>query len=593
MTNPRSERQLLALNDTLVDVIWEVRNGGSDTANGGGFDPGRTAGMYTDGAATSATGNSPVFTSAYSFVTADEGAWIYIASGTNWQPGWYQIASVSGGAATLKAAVGEAYYACDYGGTATTLNPVYVSTVAGCSRNGTGTLSGATWSIDYSQQDGSELTYTDLESAGTGLTVSSPAKPFGKQQVGNVIVVTGGTNFNAGRYVIASVSGTTATVQGPGSTNITTGAGASGTGAMGGGLREPAFPAGFKVSGNDVFIKYNASSYAVSSSTANISNGRINDTVGNGVTNLGQWIGYDTTRTITNTDANRPTLLASVGSITMMTSSGTATRIRNMVFDCADQTNISGVVFGGGYNQMESNIERCRVTRARTYGIRLEAQSIAFECVVDDSEQGGATEGFYLGNSAAGVHAAINCYATGCYRGFRTAGSGLCINCVAVDNLNGGFYGSYASVFVNCTSYSNDTYGFEVVGYTGCSGAVINCLAASNTGKGFDDKGAEGQRLLMYNNAAYDNTGGSYSKSIYPNFNFIDSALSGQPMTNPGSGDFSLDNTANEGQLLRGTGYPQSITNTSTSSYPDRGVAQHQDTGGSSGSSPFSIGIGN
>src|SRR6185503_9870086 len=92
------------------NTIFEVRAAGSDTANGGFFDPGQTAGMNTDGAATSATGNSPVFSSAsYNFVAGDVGAWVYIALGTNWTPGWYQIASVASNVATLTATIGTAY----------------------------------------------------------------------------------------------------------------------------------------------------------------------------------------------------------------------------------------------------------------------------------------------------------------------------------------------------------------------------------------------------------------------------------------------------------------------------------------------------
>ena len=40
-------------------TIWEARTTGSDTACSGGFNP-ENANMATDGAATSATGNSPV-----------------------------------------------------------------------------------------------------------------------------------------------------------------------------------------------------------------------------------------------------------------------------------------------------------------------------------------------------------------------------------------------------------------------------------------------------------------------------------------------------------------------------------------------------
>src|SRR6185436_12524208 len=238
-------------------TLWEVEATGDDTNNGGAFDPGQTAGMFTDGAATSANTASPVFTSAsYNFVAGDVGAWLFIGAGTNWTKGWYKIASVASNAATLSAAIGAAVQS-----SGATTSPIVPSTVIGCAT--TASPTGATWSIDYSQQASARFTYTDLASAGAGLTVSSAAKPFAKQHVGNSIVITGGTNFTAGRYVIASVAATVATVVGPG--NITTGAGASGTGGLGGALASPGLPGGVMVSHNQVFVK--TGSYTVASAS--------------------------------------------------------------------------------------------------------------------------------------------------------------------------------------------------------------------------------------------------------------------------------------------------------------------------------------
>src|SRR4051812_38653539 len=116
------------------DTHWDVQPGGS-SANSGGFDTG-VSGFPTDGAATSATGTSPVFSSAsYSFVAGDVGALIYIQGGGNWYPGWYPIVSVSAGAATLSA-------------------------VAGISSNSSAT--GATWGVDYSQSASPHISFTDL-----------------------------------------------------------------------------------------------------------------------------------------------------------------------------------------------------------------------------------------------------------------------------------------------------------------------------------------------------------------------------------------------------------------------------------------------
>jgi hypothetical protein len=95
-------------------VIWEVETGGSDgtgttPVNSGGFDPSQNAGMLSNLMTTSGLSSSPTVTSSYSFAQTDLGAFVFIYGGGNtvkWTPGWYKITGVSGGAATLSAAVG-------------------------------------------------------------------------------------------------------------------------------------------------------------------------------------------------------------------------------------------------------------------------------------------------------------------------------------------------------------------------------------------------------------------------------------------------------------------------------------------------------
>ena len=128
-------------------TCFEVQNGtGSDSANGGGFDPGATAGMATDLTATSANTSSPVVSSSsYTFAAGDVGALLFVASGTNWTPGWYPIASVSGGSATLTAGIGTATLLL--GGLPNTLN-----TAAGCAATASPTvfLSSSCFSVSVS-----------------------------------------------------------------------------------------------------------------------------------------------------------------------------------------------------------------------------------------------------------------------------------------------------------------------------------------------------------------------------------------------------------------------------------------------------------
>lgn len=169
--------------------------------NGGGFNP-ANASFLTDGAATLATGNSPVFTSAsYNFVAGDAGHWIYISSGTNWNPGWYQIASVAANAATLSADIGQVV-------TVNTSNLYVPNTIAGVATTASPTA--ATWGIDYSQSNSSRYTATDLTGATT--TCTSATNPFTAQMVGNLIQFTAGTGVTQGWYEIVSVAAGTATL---------------------------------------------------------------------------------------------------------------------------------------------------------------------------------------------------------------------------------------------------------------------------------------------------------------------------------------------------------------------------------------------
>lgn len=182
---------------TVFQVQYTATSG---NVNSGGFNI-ANANFLADGAATSATGNSAVFTSAsYSFVAGDVGAWIYIKSGTNWTVGWYQIASVSAGAATLSSAIGQ--------GIQVTNNRYGTQTVAGIAT--TASPTSGTWGIDYSQSDASRYTATDL--TGTTTTCTSATNPFTTQMVGNLIHLNSGTGVTAGWYEIVSVSTGTATL---------------------------------------------------------------------------------------------------------------------------------------------------------------------------------------------------------------------------------------------------------------------------------------------------------------------------------------------------------------------------------------------
>lgn len=536
-------------------TIWEVETGGSDSLNGGAFDLSQTAGMLTDGVGGTGTSASCTFSSAsYSFLAGDVGAWLYIAPTTNWNYGWYKITSVSGGTATVNAAAGQAVNGA---GLPTTVNGF--ATVA--------SPTSGKWTIDYSQQNAAQFAYTDLATTGTGLTVESAAKPFGKQQVGNcLVVITAGTNFNVGRYVIASVTGLgVATVVGPG--NISTGAGANGTGGLGGALASPGFVGGNpRQFNNTVFIQ--SGNYSITSASANISGGCIADALSGGSGVVGRsWEGYNTVRGDLGT---APVLLASgISSATIFakTTSG-GTLVRNITIN---GVSLSAVI-GWSTNQTQG-LYQCKVLNCTTGFSTLASLGVTY----------------------------VRCIATGCGVPWGGAQTYLCFECEAYSNTGTGFGTSSLSgcVFDHCLSYNNtgaSTDGFQLNnqclainctaygngrhGFTDNSTGpnyAINCIAEANSGFGFSANGTSRPAASLLNCGGYNNTSGNVDTNLTgPILSFV--AASSSFFVAAGSANFALNNTATGGALARAAGIPGAFVAAATTGYLDLGAAQHQDS---------------
>lgn len=560
-------------------TIWEVRTGGSDTANGGAFDPGQTAGMFSDGAATVATSASPVFTSAsYNFVAGDANAWLYIASGTNWTPGWYLIASVAANAATLSAAAG-----------AGTLANGTTTTAAGCAT--TASPTSATWTIDYSQQDAAEFTYTDLASSGTGLTVSSAAKPFAKQQVGNSLVITGGTNFNTGRYVIASVAAGVATVVGP--TNITTGAGASGTGGQGGGLASPGKAGGLQVASNDIWFK--SGTYTITTTSVNAAGGPIKDVVGGSDTNPIRWEGYNTVRG--DKSSTRPLfqLQASLttSAITIIDYAGAA--LKCTILDNINVDANTGNTTATGINLSTNSqmVRRSIINRTTVTGLILNDQhQIATDVEIKNFS---GTAGVLTSNGADGTTRLLRAYVhDGSAPGITAYQHQIIMQNIVVANITNGGTGlvpgagiiiDFDGTMSNCTVYNCATANIHLIGRSGS--LTYLCTNVLSYGAGtynFKTEQVEtALRLQMVNCAGGGAGSGNYDTSQVSAISvegFV--SLSGNPFTNAGSGDFSLNNTSGAGAACRAAGVPGAFQGGTTTGYLDIGAVQHQDGGGGS-----------
>lgn len=269
--------------------------------NGAGFNI-ANANFPTDLKATSGTTSAPVVSSAtYTFVSpGDVGNWVYVKSGTNWIVGWYQIASVSGGAATLTAGIGTAILSIGVTGVVTT------NTTAGCVTGSyvAGTASG-TFGVDYSQTDTANSTITNAVSVGSSTTLTSTSNPWTPVSVGNFFhLTTSGTGAFGlvGWYEIVSYNSAGSVV-----TDRTTNNGtalAAGTGQTGGAGRlnglEDTFQSMLPAS-SIVWVKNGAYTLSGAISTANA-----NATA----TTATFWIGYNSLRGDTCTGSNRPVITA-------------------------------------------------------------------------------------------------------------------------------------------------------------------------------------------------------------------------------------------------------------------------------------------
>lgn len=175
--------------------------------------------------------------------------------------------------------------------------------------------------------------------------------------------------------------------------------------------------------------------------------------------------------------------------------------------------------------------------------------------------------------------------------GFVFAASGIVVTlkeCIA--DSNGSHGANTASglslYFYNCSFYNNGGNGI----LTGASSAVLYSENSifSNNGLFGVNAGASTQALL-FNCAFFSNTSGATSGPV-DDIGTI--TLTGIPFTDAPNGDFSLNNTAGAGAACRNTGRGNFTQQSgdgytaTTTSFPDVGAVQHNDTG-STGLTPI------
>ena len=452
----------------------------------------------------------------------------------------------------------------------------------GSDTNGGGFRTGAT-GTDWSQQASAQYSVTDGVTNGT-TTITSATANFGTDVVGNLIYVQGGTgSITADWYEITSRTNST-TIVVDRSTGLTTGTGV--TLKIGGALASPGQAAAIKnkTAGITVYIKNGT--YTLTTSSSNVAGGRIDDTAGGVQNGQGGWIGYDTTRSRYNTDANRPTI--SAGAVTSLTNgilyingSYNSNLVSNRILDANSGSSNVGIKIT---NTSLTLLKRCHVANAAGGGFYIQGSALLDTC----SATGCSTTPAFFTYQPAGA-TFVNCHAyANSIHGFGGDGAATYINCYSTANTGSAkgwnrVVNAYGTdlVMVGCVAYNNASDGVYVDG--NCrSGMVHNTISISNGGYGFSTNTAGTNSVLFRNCATYNNTSGAFNSNLASECQIGSITLSGNPFTNAGSNDFSLDNTASEGAALRGIGMavPPSLTHTD---YSDVGGAQHQDSGGGGG----------
>lgn len=428
---------------------------------------------------------------------------------------------------------------------------------------------------DYSVQDAAQVSYTDLVIGATNTQLTSAAHPFTSAHVGNGLNVTGGAGFTTGWYTVASVSGSTATMdRAVGTANST-----AGTGNLGGGFATPGQAMSIAVASNTIYIKQGT--YTCSTSN-NVAGGRMDITVGGSSANTPfQVVGYNTNRTLTNSD--------------------TPPQIE------------AGASFDGATSQLvflNSNYIRVRNLKLRNSNSRAGGNTSTMchmngvynlcERVDVDANSKSGWYGFFQGGTECHCYDCIAQHCTAA--GFSGGGSNCSFHfCYAANNSNHGFIG--VTQYLRCISYNNSgatSDGFNMLNSPGvnCVGCVAasngrngflgyydtkydNCIAYGNSNDGFHDgTGSNNPIVTLYNCAGGGNGGSNVSGTIPSYCQYGFATLTASPFTNAGNGDFSLNNTASAGAACRAAGYPSSFYGLSTNSYTDIGAAQHQDAGG-------------
>ncbi len=369
-----------------------------------------------------------------------------------------------------------------------------------------------------------------------------------------------------GFYEITSVSGGVATLS---ASVASSGTSTSGTGVLGGPISSPNLAINLTIPYQG-YVSYISGSF----STACL-------VFGSG---YGDLTGYSTTRgdggkaTITY-DGTSP--VSALGTTVNNNNSDVQANISNVVFNANGAINANqqfDCIYVGLNQCLFFNCEFNGATDGN--GVNIQNSVPIIECSSANNKYG-----YLIGSCAPNL---IRCTAQNnsadgfyAYQAYQTNWSIL--ECFSINNGGIGF--NLPSVrgtnIIGCVAYKNASHGFYIS--NGYSGSILwSCIASTNGGSGFyncTENLFDNNQLFSYNNTSADT--GNYSTY---NPSATTTVLASDPFVDAAGGNFTLNDTAGGGALLRGAAWPNGFTGLPyTNDSRDIGAAQSAGTGGGGG----------
>lgn len=419
---------------------------------------------------------------------------------------------------------------------------IYEIQTGGDDDNGGGYIEGS-GTTDYSQQTAAQLSAADGATSGTGVTTfTSATGGFTAAMVGNIVHIWdagAGSNITDGWYEITAHTDTnTVTLDRAPDDGV---GGVSGaTFRVGGCLATPGIlsdiwtTAGSSTSEQCAYVK--SGTYTISTTTAGAGGPIV---LAGGSFSIK---GYGSTR-----EDNGTSPIWSAGaqtSFVMWTTSGGGV---------ADPIYWHNIEFDGNSG---SGVTLQDSTRASYYNCTAHHFSATpFEGFVHVRCHSYSNTGNGFGGAISDAHLCVSHDNTAL--GFDTRYSNY--GCIAYSNGSHGFGGGNGTRSLYCHAYDNASSGFELGANQGRH--AIGCVAISNGAYGFS-AGADCAMLDCYH---YNNTSGGVNYGTDPqNHTARFTALTGDPYTDAANDDFTLNNTAGAGAVLRAA----NLTVDATDYYP-------------------------